>query len=95
MHLPKLRLNLVQLIFFPILFLVGIMGLSFWLRDLITLEWDITPLFANVLGWIITIFIVLMSCFVIFCIIKMFRIITKFVTVEQLERELNLIKSKN
>ena len=70
------------------------MGLSFWLRDLITLEWDITPLFANVIGWIITIFIALMSCFVIFCIIKMFRIITKFVSAEQLERELNLLKSK-
>jgi hypothetical protein len=70
------------------------MGLSFWLRDLITLEWDITPLFANAIGWVITVLIALMSCFVIFCIIKMFRIITKFVSAEQLERELNLIKSK-
>ena len=90
----KIRFNLVQLVFFPILFLVGIMGLSFWLRDLITLEWDITPLFANIVGWVITVIIVLMSCFVMFCIVKMFRIITKFVSEKELEEELNLLKSK-
>ena len=91
----KIRFNLVQLVLFPILFLIGIMFLSNWLRDLITLEWDISVLFANVLGWGIIIVIVLMCCFVIFCIIKMFRIITKFVSAQELERELNLLKSKN
>lgn len=84
----------MQLIYFPILFLVGIMGLAFWLRDLIVLEWDISQEFANIVGYGISVAIILMCCFVIFCVIKLNRIITKFVSESELERELNLIKSK-
>lgn len=92
--MKKIRLNLVQLIYFPIIFLVGIMGLSFWLRDLIILEWDITPQFANVVGYGIVIVIAVLCFFVIFCIIKLNRIITKFVSEDELEKELNLLKRK-
>ena len=71
------------------------MGLSFWLRDLIILEWDITVEFANLVGYGITIVIIVMCCFVIFTIAKLNSIITKFVSVQELERELNLIKSRD
>ena len=71
------------------------MGLSWWLRDLIMLEWDITVQLAAGLGYGISITIILLCCFVIFAIIKLYRIITKFVSAEQLDRELNLIKSKD
>jgi len=91
----KMRFNLVQLIYFPIIGLIAILGLSFWLRDLIVLEWDITPFIANIIGWCITVVIILITLFVIFCIIKMNRIITKFVSTEELEKELNLIKSRD
>ena len=93
--MTKVRLNLVQLVFFPIVSLVAIMGLSFWLRDLIILEWDITPQFASVIGWIINGFIIGLSMFVVYCIIKFNKIITKFVSPQELERELNLIKSRD
>jgi hypothetical protein len=91
----KIRLNLVQLIYYPIISLMGIMGLGFWLRDLIVLEWNITPFIANIIGWVLVVFIILLSLFIIFCIIKMNRIITKFVSTTELERELNLIKSRD
>ena len=90
----QLRLNLVQLILYPIFSLVGIMGLSWWLRDLIMLEWDITVQVAMILGYFISITIILLCCFVIFAIIKLYRIITKFVSTSELEGELNLLKSK-
>ena len=93
--MKKIRLNLVQLVFFPIVSLVAIMGLSFWLRDLIILEWDITQYVASVIGWIINGFIIILSMFVVFCIIKFNKIITKFVSPQELERELNLIKSRD
>ena len=91
----RIRINLVQLIYYPIIGLIDIMGLGFWLRDLIVLEWDITPFFANIVGWIIIVFIIVISLFVIYCIIKMNRIITKFVSTTELEKELNLIKSRD
>lgn len=71
------------------------MGLSFWLRDLIILEWDITVEFANGLGYGLVIGIVFLCSFIIFAIAKLNSIITKFVSVSELEEELNLIKSKD
>ena len=70
------------------------MGLSFWLRDLIILEWDITPQFANGVGYGIVVAIVILCFFVMYPTIKLNRLITKFVSEEQLEKELNLLKSK-
>jgi len=91
----KIRLTLVQLIYFPIVLLFGIIGLSGWLRDLIILEWDITPQFANGIGYGILALIIVMCLFVVFCVIKLNRIITKFVSEEQLEKELRVIKSRD
>ena len=71
------------------------MGLSFWLRDLIVLEWDISQTFANVLGYALVVVIILLCCFIIFAIAKLNSIITKFVSVSELEAELNLIKSRD
>ena len=71
------------------------MGLSFWLRDLIVLEWDITQEFANILGYGLVIAIIFLCCFIIYAIAKFNSIITKFVSVQELERELNLIKSRD
>lgn len=93
--MKKVHLNLVQLILFPILSLIGIMGLSWWLRDLIILEWDIPILLASIGGYIISLVIILMCCFDIYAIIKLYRIITKFVSETELEQELHLLKSKN
>ena len=91
----KIRLNLVQLIYFPIILLVGVMGLGFWLRDLIVLEWDISQEFANIVGYILVILMIFACLFVIFCIVKLNRIITKFVSETELEQELNLLKSRD
>ena len=91
----KIRLNLVQLVYFSIISLICIMGLAFWLRDLIILEWDITQEFANLIGYGLVICVIGCCCFVIFAIAKFNSIITKFVSVSELERELNLIKSKD
>lgn len=75
--------------------MICIMGLGFWLRDLIVLEWEITTQFANYLGYGIMITMIILCCFVIFTIIKLNRIITKFVSVDELESELNRIKKNN
>ena len=93
--MKKLRLNLVQLIYFPIVFLFGIILLANWLRDLIILEWDISIYFANFIGYFIMLVIAFMCLFVAYCIIKLNRIITKFVSEQELERELNVIKNRN
>ena len=71
------------------------MGLSFWLRDLIILEWDITQEFANLIGYGLVLLNIAMCSFVIFAITKFNSIITKFVSVQELEKELNLIKSRD
>ena len=91
----KIRLNLVQLVYFSIISLICIMGLSFWLQDLIILEWDITIEFANLVGYILVVVIILECCSIIFAIAKLNSIITKFVSVSELEQELNLIKSRD
>ena len=91
----KIRLNLVQLVFLPIVNLIIIIFLSNWLRDLIVLEWDITTYIAQVLGMIILAFIAVMVLFNIYCLIKLYYIITKFVSAEKLEAELYRIKSRN
>ena len=92
--MKKVRLNLVQLVYFSNISLIIIMGLTFWLRDLIILEWDITEEFANFIGYGIAIVVVLMCSFTIFAIMKLNSIITKFVYVTELEKELNLIKNR-
>ena len=71
------------------------MGLGFWLRDLIVLEWEIDIIFANYLGYAIMIVMIIFCCFIIYVIIKLNRIITKFVSATELEKELNLIKSRD
>ena len=71
------------------------MGLSFWLQDLIILEWNITIEFANLVGYILVVAIILLCCSIIFAIAKLNSIITKFVSVSELEQELNLIKSRD
>lgn len=93
--MKKIRLNLVQLVFFSTIALIVIMGLTFWLRDLIILEWDITREFANLVGYGITVAIVVMCSFVIYAIAKFNSIITKYVSVQELEKELHLIKSRD
>ena len=92
--MKKIRLNLVQLVYFSIISLICIMGLAFWLRDLIILEWSITQELANLIGYGLVIAVIFCCCFVIFAIAKFNSIITKFVSVQELERELNLIKSR-
>ena len=91
----KIRLNLVQLVYFSIISLIIIMGLSFWLRDLIVLEWDITQELANLVGYGLVVGVILLCSFIIFAIAKLNSIITKFVSVSELENELNLIKSRD
>ena len=93
--MKKLRLNLVQLVFLPIVNLIIIIFLSNWLRDLIVLEWDITVYLAQVLGMIILGFIATMVLFNIYCLIKLYYLITKFISAEKLEAELYRIKSRN
>ena len=93
--MKKLRLNLVQLVFLPIVNLIIIIFLSNWLRDLIVLEWDITVYLAQVLGMIILGFIAIMVLFNIYCLIKLYYLITKFISAEKLEAELYRIKSRN
>lgn len=93
--MKRIRLNLVQLIYFPMVFLFGIIFLGNWLRDLIILEWDISIYMANLIGYGIEGAITIMCLFVAYCIIKLNRIITKFVSEQELERELNIIKSRN
>ena len=91
----RIRLNLVQLIYFPLVLLFGIIALAGWLRDLIILEWDISEYFANAVGYGILVIITFMCLFVAYCIVKLNRIITKFVSEGELEKELNLIKSRD
>ena len=93
--MKKIRLNLVQLVFLPIVNLIIIIFLSNWLRDLIVLEWDISVYLAQVLGMVILAFIAVMVMFNIYCLIKLYYIITKFISAEKLEAELYKIKSRN
>ena len=93
--MKKIRLNLVQLVFVPIVNLIVIIFLSNWLRDLIVLEWDISVYIAQVLGMVILAFIAVMVIFNIYCVIKLYYIITRFISADKLEAELYRIKNRN
>ena len=71
------------------------MGLSFWLQDLIILEWSITEELAYIVGYALVVCVIGCCCFVIFAIAKFNSIITKYVSYQELEKELNLIKSRD
>jgi len=93
---------MVQIIYIPIFLLGGIMFLANWLRDLIVLEWDITPQIASILGLIIVGFIVIFSGIIIYSIIKLNWILTQIITitkddpkVRQFMEELNSIKKRD
>lgn len=99
----KIRLNLVQLLYVPIFALIGVIFLSNWLRDLIILEWDITPFVASILGIVILAFIVACVCLVIYCIARLYWVMTEIIrlaisgddkALRELINELNRIKSK-
>lgn len=77
----KLRLNLVQLLYVPIFALIAVIFLSNWLRDLIILEWNITPFVASILGIIILAGIVVLICLVIYCIAKLHANMTTLIRV--------------
>ena len=96
------RPNMVQIIYIPIFLLGGIMFLSNWLRDLIILEWDITPFVASILGLIIVGFIVIFSGMIIYCIVKLNWILTQIITitkddpkVREFLKELNDLKKRD
>ena len=94
----KYQLNLVQLLYYPILAMFGIVGLGAWLTDLAVPEWEIlliNPFLVQILGGVILGFIILLGVFVIFCLVKMFRLLTKFVSADKLELELERLKKKN
>ena len=100
----RLRLNLVQLLYVPIFALIAVIFLSNWLRDLIILEWEITPFIASILGIVILVFLVLLICLVIYCIAKLYWIMTEIIrlslsgdnnAVRDLVAELNRLKSKD
>ena len=102
-HHIRHNLNLVQLLYVPIFALIAIIFLSNWIRDLIVLEWDIDILIASILGIIILGFIVLLVCLVIYCIAKLYSLLTEVirlaiakddVSLKALMDELNRIKSK-
>lgn len=95
------RPNFVQLIYIPIFLLGIIIFLSNWLRDLIILEWDITPQIASILGLIIVGFIVFFSGIIIYCIIKINWIMTEIMRitkddpkVREFIKELNRLKKR-
>jgi len=95
------HLNLVQLLYLPIFALGLIVFLANWLRDLIVLEWDITPQFASILGLIIMAIIVFMTGLIIYCIVKLYWVLTEVLriskddpVVKELIDELNKIKKK-
>ena len=104
LKLKNIRLNLVQLLYVPIFALIGVIFLSNWLRDLIILEWDITLFIASILGIIILGFIVMMVCLVIYCIARLYWIMTEIIrlaisgdnkALRGLINELNRIKSND
>jgi len=97
----KVRLNMVQLIYIPIFLLGAIVFLSNWLRDLIVLEWDITPQFASIFGLVLVGIIVVFSGVIIYCIVKLNWILTEVIritkgdpVVKQFMEELNRIKAR-
>ena len=99
----RLRLNLVQLLYIPIFALIAVIFLSNWLRDLIILEWDITPFIASILGIVILGIIVIMICLVIYCIARLYWVMTEIIrlaisgddkALAELINELNKIKSR-
>lgn len=94
--MKKIRMSLVQLIFFPIAEILAIFFLSNWLRDLIVLEWDIlieNQMFATGLGLGIWGLIVVLGVHIIYCLIKLYYLTTKYISDEELEKELTRIKS--
>jgi hypothetical protein len=92
------KLNLVQLVFFPIGLQILNIFLSNWLRDLAVPEWEI--LIGNTglilfLGMMILSVIALSSIYSIYCLIKLYYIITKHISVQDLEKELKRIKESD
>lgn len=97
---------MVQIIYIPIFLLGGIMFLSNWLRDLIILEWDITPQFASILGLIIVGIIAIFSGMIIYCIVSLNWILTQVISIakedpkvreriKELINDLNRLKKKD
>jgi hypothetical protein len=92
------KLNLVQLVFFPIGLQIVNIFLTNWLRDLVIPEWDILirfPVLVQFLGLLIVGMIALTSIYSIYCLIKLYYIITKFVSTDKLEEELRRIKAED
>ncbi|GAG98778.1 unnamed protein product [marine sediment metagenome] len=90
------RLNLVQLVFFPIGLQIVNIFLTNWLRDLVIPEWDILikfPVLVQFLGLLIVGLIAISAIYSIYCLIKLYYIITKFVSTDKLEEELRKLKS--
>ena len=90
------KLNLVQLVFFPIGLQILNIFLVNWLRDLIFPEWKVLidlPALVQLLGIIITALIAATSFYSIYCLIKLYFLLTKFVSTDKLEAELNRIKT--
>lgn len=75
---------LVWLIGFPIVSFLVIIFLSNGLRELITPEW-IDPAYIIIVAWIELILIGVLSIISIFCILILFWLITKYISIDKLE----------
>lgn len=93
----RMRLSLVQLVFIPILFTAFIVVLANGIRELLIPEWQILidyPVLILILAWLEILGIIMMSGFNIYCLIKLYYLITKFISDDKLEAELYRIKKK-
>ena len=89
------KLSLVELVFYPIALQILNIFLGNWLRDLVVPEWSILiemPFLVQLLGLLILALIAGSSVYSIYCLIKLYYIITKHISVDKLEQELARIR---
>lgn len=91
----RFKLTLVRLVFIPILSFVLIIFLANGIRELIIPEWQgiiDQPIWATVIAWIELVGVVTLSIISIYCLVVLYYVLTKYVSVDKLEEALRALK---
>jgi hypothetical protein len=93
----RFRITLVRLIFIPILSFVLIIFLSNGIRELIIPEWEgliSHPGWVTIIAYGELMLIVFLCVISIYCLVVLYYVLTKHVSVDQLEKALNDLKKR-
>lgn len=93
----KFKLTLVRLVFIPVISFVLIIFLSNGIRELIVPEWEgliSHPGWVTIIGYGELVLIVILCVISIYCLVVLYYVLTRFVSVDQLEKALEDLKKR-